>query len=103
VFVGPGGFSTISIEVSGASAGDWWAVAIGTSIGPGVDGTLGGCPVDAVPVVPLRVMGQLPAQPLTFPATVHLASGLAVGLQVITKSASSSTFDSSNTEIINVP
>jgi len=94
---------TVSIEVSGASAGDWWAVAIGTSIGPAVGGMLGGCPVDVVPLVPIWVMGQLPTQPLTFPATIQLASGLAVGLQVITKNPTSGAWDSSNTEIINVP
>jgi len=97
----PGG--TVSIEVSGASAGDWWAVAIGTSIGPGVGGMLGGCPLDVVPIVPILVMGQLPTQPLTFPATIQLASGLAVGLQIVTKNPSSGAWDSSNTEIINVP
>jgi hypothetical protein len=37
------------------------------------------------------------------PATVNLASGLAVGIQVITKDPASGAFDSSNTEIINVP
>ncbi|MFH0944843.1 MAG: hypothetical protein V2A76_06565 [Planctomycetota bacterium] len=93
---------TVSIEVSGASAGDWWAVAIGTSVGPGLGGTLGGCPVDVVPVIPIWLMGRLPTQPLTVPATVSLASGLTVGLQVITRNASG-VWDSSNTEIINVP
>jgi hypothetical protein len=47
-----------------------------------------------IPVVPIRPMGRLPAQPLTFPSV------LTVGLQVTTKNSSSGAWDSS---IINVP
>ncbi|MFH0946006.1 MAG: hypothetical protein V2A76_12470 [Planctomycetota bacterium] len=95
--------STISIEVSGASVNDWWALALGTNIGSGLGGTVGGCPIDVAPVVPILIMGKLPSQPLSFPVTVNLISGVSLGMQAITKDPASHAFDTSNTEIIHVP
>ncbi|MFH0943896.1 MAG: hypothetical protein V2A76_01755 [Planctomycetota bacterium] len=59
--------------------------------------------MDVVPIVPIVIMGQLPVQPLTFPATVNLMPGVSLGIQAITKDAGTYTFDSSNTEIVHVP
>ena len=91
----------VSVTVSGATQGNWWAIAVGTTIGASVGGTIGGCPLDVVPVVPISAMGPLPSQPLTFLASVSLVPGMSLGIQVITKDTSSNTWDTANTEIIN--
>ena len=97
----PGGL--LSLTVSGAAPADLWALALGTSIGAGFGGHIGGCPIDVLPIVPILPMGTLGWQPLTIPAVVTLASGTTLGIQVITRSPASGLFDSSNTEILLVP
>ena len=97
----PGGL--LSFTVSGAAPADLWALALGTSIGAGFGGHVGGCPIDVLPIVPILPMGTLGSQPLTIPAVVTLASGTTLGIQVITRSPASGLFDSSNTEILLVP
>jgi hypothetical protein len=97
----PGGL--LSLTVSGAAPADLWALALGTSIGTGFGGHIGGCPIDVLPIVPILPMGTLGSQPLTIPAVVTLASGATLGIQVITRSPASGLFDSSNTEILLVP
>ena len=95
--------STVAFEVSGASVGDWWALALGSTVGPGVGGSVGGCPIDVVPIVPIVVIGQLSVQPLTLPATVNLLPGVSLAIQAITKNPGTNSYDSSNTEIVYVP
>jgi len=93
----------LALTVSGAAAADLWALALGTSIGTGFGGHIGGCPIDVLPIVPILLMGTLGSQPLTFPAVVPVASGMTLGIQVITRSPAGGLFDSSNTEILFVP